>query len=331
MRVSTSSLLHDAMTCSVLGQDGAVLDGHEGLIDSDEPYVFTTLRWDSILEQSPENTAASCNRPSGFYMLEHHYTRLQVAKWGSTWYIVDRPGGEAKNGGLSGLLHQLSTAVKRYHIDHRDSPTQALRCKLRCYPSGTTATEVVSIPRLPLNRLFTHSFGHPDDAPRELEWTVAIDIQPTVPSEVTMFKTSSRACYARARAAADIRTLAMMKEVLLYSPENLLFDASISTPYAYRDGQWTTPASSCGGQQGATRRWALEHKLAVEGEIPIDSFRDGEVIWMSNGVRGFFQGRVVLRKGPSPELDETTVKEIEHQLHRPGLPSDYLPLSPPIH
>nr|POE54306.1 aminodeoxychorismate lyase [Quercus suber] len=316
------------MTCSVLGQDGAVLDD-QALINSDQPYVFTTIRWDTILEQSPENTAASGNRPCPFYMLEHHYTRLQVAKWGSAWYIVDRPGGEAKNGGLSGLLHQLSTAVKRYHAEHRDQPFQALRCKLRCYPSGTTATEVVSIPRLPLSKLFTHSFGHPNDAPVALEWTVAIDIQPTEPSEVTMFKTSSRAPYARARAAADIRSLAMTKEVLLYSPENLLLDASISTPYVYRDGRWTTPASSCGGQQGSTRRWALERKLAVEGEIPIGNLQDGEVIWVSNAVRGFFQGRVVLRKGPSPQLDETTVKEIEHQLHRPGLVSDYLPLSHP--
>lgn len=296
---------------------------HHALEDSDEPYVFTTLRWDPILKQSPENTASSCNRPCAFYMFEHHYTRLQVAKWGSSWYTVDRPGGGAKNGGPSGLLHDLLSAVQQYQTTHHAHPPESLRCKLRSYPDGTNWTEVVAIPGLPLAKLFMSTFGTPADAPPTLDWTVAIDTQPTAPSEVTMYKTSDRTCYARARAAARIPSLATPKEVLLYTPAGLLFDASISTPYVWRDGRWIVPASVCGGQQGATRRWALEQKLAVEGEVEMSSFTDGEVVRLSNGIRGYFWARVVLRKGPSPDPDERSVKEIEHQLSRRGLASDF--------
>lgn len=43
---------------------------------------------------------------------------------------------------------------------------------------------------------------------------------------------------------------------------------------------------------GTTRRWALERGLCVEGRVDRGSVRWGEVVWLSNGVRGWGWGRV---------------------------------------
>ena len=45
------------------------------IVDGEEPFVWSTSRYDAQLIHSPENTAASCNKPSPFYIFEHHWTR----------------------------------------------------------------------------------------------------------------------------------------------------------------------------------------------------------------------------------------------------------------
>ena len=263
---------------------------------SEEPYIFTTVRYDTFLLRSVENTKASCNRPCPFYMLEHHWTRLQVAKWGTALYSQDRPRSNA--GGPSHLLQGLLNAVKRWQIANPNDKAESLRVKLRNYTDGRITTEIWPIARISLHTLFPLSFDIPQNAPEAWPHRVVLDTQPTPPDEATMFKTNDRSSYGRARASAGILSLAAAKEVLLYTPESEVLDGSISTPYFFRNGRWVTPAASSGGLQGTTRRWALERGFCVEEPVRIDSLENGETVWLSNGVKGYYPATYVTRNGP---------------------------------
>lgn len=48
-----------------------------------------------------------------------------------------------------------------------------------------------------------------------------------------------------------------------------------------------------GGQRGTTRRWAMKKGLCMEEPTHKDTVQVGELAWVSNGVRGFAQARVV--------------------------------------
>jgi len=156
---------------------------------------------------------------------------------------------------------------------------------------------------------------------------VVIDSRRTRPSPFTHFKTTSRAPYDAARARIpEIPTspsapVAPVAEVLLVNElDGGILEGSFTTPYFWRDGRWVTPpvtdlasesedtraaaaaaaATShgerawTGGHDGVSRRWAIERGLAVERVVPADSVVDGEECWLSNGVRGFYAGRVRL-------------------------------------
>ena len=69
-------------------------------------------------------------------------------------------------------------------------------------------------------------------------------------------------------------------------------EASITTPYFWRAGNWVTPSAVQGGNLGTTRRWALQRGLCVEGTVKRESVSKGERIWLSNGVRGWGWGSV---------------------------------------
>lgn len=273
--------------------------------ESKEPYIFTTVRYDSLLLNEPANTAASCNRPCPFYMLEHHWTRLKVAKWSTIPHQTSKTNSFFACQTPAYLLYGLNSAVKQWQDRHDGVDPESLRIKLRSFEGGRMTTEISACPRIPLSYLFPSTFALPANA-RETEWTVVLDNQATEATETTMFKTSDRRSYGRARAAAGITSLMAPREVILYTPDDSLLDGSITTPYFYRAGCWVTPASSCGGQQGTTRRWALEKGLCIEGVVLRQSMTDGETVWLSNAVRGFywavFVGRDVEMPCPKPEV-----------------------------
>jgi hypothetical protein len=251
-----------------------------------EPYVYTSIRYDTRLMTCEQNTAASCNKPCPFYMLEHHWTRLQVAKWSTFFFADDRP--RPKSRGPAGLHQILTTAVRQWHEKHPDERPEALRIKLRSYVGGKVRTEIYHpLKSVPISSLFPATFDVPLDQ-RKTEWTIVLDTEPTEPAESTMFKTNDRASYGRARVDAGIMNFVQPREVLLYTPDNMILDGSICTPYFFRNGRWVTPESSAGGLQGTTRRWALEQGLCVEDNVPIDTMRHGEIVWVSNAVRGYF-------------------------------------------
>lgn len=259
------------------------------------PYVNATVRYDRILLESAANTASSFKRPCPFYMLEHQWTRLQVARWSVL------PGGMARPSDAcsspANFLYGLLGAVKQYENLHAndENKSTSLRIRIRSYASGRITTEIVPTLHKPLTSLFPERFFIPSEDETS-PWTIRIDNQPTEISETTMYKTSDRSWYGRARAAAGIMTLttaAVMTttaEVLLYNNDDQILDGSQATPYFFRDGRWVTPSSTSGGQQGTTRRWALEHGLCIEEDVSRMSLVDGERMWMSNAVQGFFWG-----------------------------------------
>ena len=261
----------------------------------EDSYIYTSVRYDPIFKQSPENAAGSFNTPCPFYLLEHHWTRMQVANWCTQFHN----GGRRTSSGpgkptefLQGLLH----AVKQWQQAHPKEAewAESLRIRRRAYASGKTTTEIWQVPRKPLTCFFPSNFDLPKDA-SEVEWTVVLDAEPTEANESTMYKTSDRSSQGRARAAAGIYSLSTFKEVLLYGSNGDIIDGSNSTPYFFRGGRWITPISSSGGLQGTTRRWSLEQGLCVEGVVGMDSLKPGEILWFSNAVKGYFRARYVLR------------------------------------
>lgn len=138
--------------------------------------------------------------------------------------------------------------------------------------------------------------------------------------------------YDYARQCASIQSYQDAKEVLLFNKENQIMDGSITTPYFFRKGQWVTPHADCGGQQGTTRRWALDQNLCVAGFIEKRSLRHNEIIWLSNGVKGFFTARIVTTDGcarkPSYDSRSTSTScsssEMAQEAHTPDEYNDLI-------
>ncbi|KIW89551.1 uncharacterized protein Z519_09707 [Cladophialophora bantiana CBS 173.52] len=129
---------------------------------------------------------------------------------------------------------------------------------------------------------------------------VSVDAQHTHVSVFTRHKTTHRKPYDDARARVPAPPLLpttppTAREVLLSNSNAQITEASLSTVYFPRGGgRWLTPRSACGGMQSVTRLYALAAGWCDEGTVLVHEVRDGEMIWLSNAVRGFFPGVVKL-------------------------------------
>ena len=271
--------------------------------------LFSSLRYDPLLDPLVVNTEAwDGDRPSGspFYLLPYHRDRMLQAAEHFGWNTAaSRISGPA---GLTRLVSTLSEAV-----DVQSS--KPLRIRVLLDQDGTIAIESTQVhataskealfpDRLPPPRLeesgrltgemprIRNGDGDPE---MEKPWAVLLDPSGTEPSSETTYKTTSRSMYMDARKRTDIKTFDEKKEVLLVSNRDReIMEGSLTSVYFWRNGRWTTPPVSSGGQMGTTRRWALERGLCVEGVITADSLVNGEECWISNGVRGFNRGIIKL-------------------------------------
>jgi hypothetical protein len=118
----------------------------------------------------------------------------------------------------------------------------------------------------------------------------------TEPSRFTRRKTTYRKPYDDARAHATPPLLPKdpptMRELLLFNPSNQIMEASLSAVYFYQGGKWVTPHRTCGGVSSVTNMYSLDEGWCEEGVITKESVKPGELIWLSNAVRGFFPGVV---------------------------------------
>lgn len=126
--------------------------------------------------------------------------------------------------------------------------------------------------------------------------TLVIDPEATKPSPFIFFKTTRREDYDEARKRMAGMTTSDNSEILLHNPSGMMTEGSRTSVFFFRDGRWVTPPAGKevdGGQNGTTRRWALQQGLCTEADVLLESVRPGEMCWVSNGARGFWRGTVV--------------------------------------
>jgi branched-subunit amino acid aminotransferase/4-amino-4-deoxychorismate lyase len=101
---------------------------------------------------------------------------------------------------------------------------------------------------------------------KEPEFEILLDNQNTTHTEFTHYKTTNRFMYDSARKRSQLSP-ADKKEVLIVNDsDGSIMEASLRTPYFWRNGRWVTPPVSStfqrgegsGGNDGTSRRWALQ-------------------------------------------------------------------------
>ncbi|KAK7943719.1 aminodeoxychorismate lyase [Apiospora aurea] len=276
----------------------------------DEFKLFTTLRYDPALLAVPEQGFTNLGwnqRPSPFYILDYHRDRMLQAATHFRWEAaVKLISGEE---GLRRLEEYLDTAASSFsHVPHR--------VKVTLGRDGQLAHEAAPINNVPLQNLFPTAlpgllvtdvqgdrFDHGEKvATRGAEWQVLVDGKSTESSEYTHFKTTERRVYDDARNRVELRPTDMREVLLVNATNGQVMEASLTTPYFWRGGKWVTPpvprnfvqGEGSGGNNGTSRRWALERGLAIEEATLANDLVDGEECWLSNGARGFMPGRVKL-------------------------------------
>jgi len=278
--------------------------------------LFTSLRYDPLLTSLPINTEAwdsDVKEPSPFYMLPYHRDRLVEAAehfgWTETADSLRGPEGFATllkklNDGLANLTHSQTPLRVRVLLNHDGSS----RIETNPTPISTVANLFPS--RIPPPKSAAQmnvspltggvmTVGDGDavhgDPPMDEAWDVLPDTKRTKPSPYTSYKTTSRDMYMAARQRVGIHDMVEKKEALIISEKDgEIMEGSLTSVFFWRDGKWTTPPVSSGGQIGTTRKWALGKGYCVEGVVTVDSLTDGEECWISNGVRGFQLGKVKL-------------------------------------
>lgn len=277
--------------------------------------LFTSLRFEPMLLQlvdtQPGDVGWNSSKPSPYYMLDYHRDRMLKAAsywgWGKAVAAIEGPEGLARlESFITGQLGQ----------DKRDQPR---RVKVLISQEGHFGLESSVVPETSLANLFPQQLVGPyDDSladgqdpplsqPRpSTPYVVHLDDHSTRRSEYTHYKTTRRDMYDQARARAGLKPTDATQEVLIVDETTgSIMEGSLTTPYFLRGGRWVTPPvaekfsidDGSGGQDGTTRRWALERGLAVEEEIKVQDIADGEAVWLSNGVRGFVFGRIRKTKG----------------------------------
>ncbi|KAJ5174680.1 uncharacterized protein N7482_000557 [Penicillium canariense] len=226
---------------------------------------------------------------SPYYLLPYHRDRLISAahhfKWASALDFLQQD--------LESFEEFLDAS-----IPDRDKPWR-LRIVVDC--NGTASVDVNPTAAIdPLNLLIPSPYTDTQST----IWQVYVDSQSITPSGFTTHKTTARDEYTAARMRAGISSPMETSEVLVVNPDGEIMEGSISTPFFRRRNilknadkpgpVWMTPPLTSGGNAGTTRRYALTHGFCVEEVITRADLVDGEECWLSNGVRGFMHGVVVL-------------------------------------
>lgn len=248
--------------------------------------IFTSIRSDPVLLANPRNDIPSAaSSPSQFYMLSHHRDRLLAAACALHWLAAVQV--LSNESGLINLTGLLYIHVQNIHFE-LDYP-RPLRVRITCSSSGALAVTSSPVPTLSASVFFPSSLS-PNPDPAQATWCIFLFPVPVEINLYTAHKTTFRKPYNEARAhlaASDTNV-----EMLLQNPEGNIAEGTLTTPYFWRQERWVTPKADCGGNLGTTRRWALERALCTEGTIRAIDVREGECVWLSNGVRGFGWGRV---------------------------------------
>lgn len=270
--------------------------------------IFTSLRYDRALldikATKGHDLGWNTTKPSPFYMLDYHRDRMLRAAthWGWTKAIETIQGAE----GLARLESFLSA-----NLSLEDATPK--RVKILLTQDGKLSLEASPVAPTPLANLFPDQLPSPDDAAENQRtslgllrisppYDIYLDDSITSRSAFTHYKTTKREMYDGARQRAGLKPTDAKEVLISHETTGQIMEGSLTTPYFWRGGRWVTPPVSSsfskhdgsGGQDGTTRRWMLEKGLAVEQPVRVADVRDGEPIWLSNGVRGFVFGIIRL-------------------------------------
>ncbi|KAM5382037.1 hypothetical protein ACJZ2D_002639 [Fusarium nematophilum] len=271
---------------------------------SDEFSLFTSLRYDPNLEKVRDSGLSgkgwNYDNPSPFYMLDFHRDRLLRAATHWDWQpAIERLSGDS---GLESLTQLATEAIE---------PSQKAPLRLRILVSrrGEIKVEKFDTPKVPLENLLPTRLPVPsvvpsaNDPKKTPNYVLLVDQASTPRSEFTHFKTTERAMYDAAQERAGISPADAKEVVIVNQSDGSVMEGTRTTPYFWRGGRWVTPPVAArfswddgsGGQDGTSRRWALEIGLAAEETVNAESLSDGEECWVSNGVRGFIAATINLR------------------------------------
>lgn len=307
--------------------------------------LFTSLRYDPKLSGVPGAATEGLDRgwnaskPSPLYMLDYHRDRMLRAAthfgWTDAMAAIDGDAGLAR---LEAFILGLPEVGER-----------PLRVKVTLSKAGQFGHEAGPVPEQFLPNLFPQSLPPPDQGAQDggvvksPTYSIVVDLDQTPPSEYTHYKTTRREMYNSARQRMGIGATDTAEVLLVNTSDGSIMEGSLVTPYFWRNGRWVTPPvparfsldAKIGGQDGTTRRWALERFVApkfylnfcarifafscsicsslccsmirlllthicrglcVEEAVKASSLVEGEECWISNGVRGFNFGKVTLAK-----------------------------------
>ncbi|KAK1144489.1 Aminodeoxychorismate lyase [Aspergillus melleus] len=249
--------------------------------------IISTLRYDPAL---PDVLSYPDSLRTPYYLLPFHQDRLlraaQCFEWQAAIDFLEKDADQ--------FLQFLDSFIP--------DKTKAWRLRIVIDQHGVGTVEANPTPTLDLSGLLIPSETHSSSS--SAPWRVYIDTKPTKPSKFTTHKTTAREDYTSARLRSGIHSPQEQAEVLVVNPEGEIMEGSITTPYFRRRNHvrtdqatgpdWITPPLSSGGNAGTTRRYALAQGFCTEQVIRAADLVDGEECWLSNGVRGFIRGRVVL-------------------------------------
>lgn len=258
-------------------------------MSSESFQIISTLRYDPSLPDVVSQRGANAYPDplvTPYYLLPYHQDRLRNAARYFNWDNASK------------FLEQDLAQFARYldtFIPHKE---KCWRVRLVLDKNGECKVEANPAARIELENFLVPFIISPASTP----WRVFIDIAPTAPSGLTTHKTTARKDYAAARTRVGIASPQDTAEVLLVNPNGEIMEGSITTPYFRRredtgqnEPEWITPPLSSGGNAGTSRRYALVQGFCAEQIITARDLIDGEVCLLSNGVRGFFLGRIMLR------------------------------------
>ncbi|KAJ5492978.1 hypothetical protein N7539_001724 [Penicillium diatomitis] len=255
--------------------------------------IISSLRYDPELPRVtgslPTDEYFPVPRHSPYYLLSYHRDRLINAAKHFQW----DEALESLQKDLSVFEDFLNSAI--------ENKVKSWRLRILVDRHGKGLVEVNPVGAMDCWNLLVPPLHK---SVPDVIWNVYVDSQATIPSGFTTHKTTARDDYSAARARAGITSPADTSEVLLVNPDGQIMEGSITTPYFRRrvlpeshdtsQPTWVTPPLKCGGNAGTSRRYALEQSFCVEQLIMSAELVDGEDCWLSNGVRGFVKGVVIL-------------------------------------
>lgn len=281
------------MSCDLSIQIMADIQERESPSKSCNDLQITT----ALLWRTSSGIQGDLPSTQGTHLLGLHCDRILAAARDFSWTtILDKFHGRKGHENFHALLsQQIPVAIKQSGLESTFWKIRIIVSKdgkIHFLPVPVTLEPVQGIPTWP------ELPSELPEVPASQAGRVVVDCVPTTASTFTTHKTTSRKHYDEARTRSNIEHRAPSEsEILLFNKDNQIMEASLCTPYFLRDEIWITPALSSGGNAGVSRRLALEANLCIEQVLRVDELVDGELIWLSNAVRGFMPGRLhILQK-----------------------------------